>query len=116
MKDICEVYAGTVPDCNHNGVPDSCDIALGMACDCNGNGVPDTCDICAGTSADSNGNCVPDSCEPLPKKACCLFDGPDVCVVLTHCDCNARGGAWTSTSSCRFVNCNIYGPEGGGNP
>ncbi|MFZ9881539.1 MAG: hypothetical protein ACO3QC_09075, partial [Phycisphaerales bacterium] len=63
---VCDydaIAAGSVPDCNLNGFPDSCDIATGTP-DCNGNGVPDSCDISSGASIDIDGNGVPDECQP----------------------------------------------------
>jgi hypothetical protein len=56
--DYCDLMAGSLTDCDHNGVPDACEP------DCNGNGVADACDIASHTSADLNNNGIPDECEP----------------------------------------------------
>ena len=46
-----EYFAGTLPDCNQNGVPDGCDIASGAQTDCDGNGAADNCDVGAAPTA-----------------------------------------------------------------
>jgi len=57
VLDACDILAGTTPDLNGNGIPDSCDP------DCNINGTPDFADIAAGTSPDCDDNGVPDECQ-----------------------------------------------------
>lgn len=37
--------AGTIADCNGNGILDPCDLASGTSADCNGNHLPDECDV-----------------------------------------------------------------------
>ena len=50
-----EYFAGTLPDCNQNGVPDGCDIASGAQTDCDGNGAADNCDVGAAPTALQSG-------------------------------------------------------------
>jgi len=40
--------AGTITDCNDNGIDDAADIAAGTADDIDGDGTPDSCEIAAG--------------------------------------------------------------------
>ncbi len=67
-RDVIEVVAPGVSDCDGNGVDDAEDLAACQgdpACeDCNGNGRPDGCDLADGTSSDCNANGRPDECEP----------------------------------------------------
>lgn len=86
LDDPDEVIAGTVTDCDTNGVPDSCDVASGA--DCNANGIPDACDIAGGAAQDCNGNALPDACDiAAGASGDCDSDGvPDECEL----DCNAN--------------------------
>ena len=55
--DADQILAGTLTDCDSNGVPDDYDP------DFNRNGTPDACDIAAGTSLDADLDGVPDEVE-----------------------------------------------------
>jgi hypothetical protein len=55
--------AGTIRDCNSNGLDDGAEITAYTSPDCNGNYVPDECDLVAGTSRDCDGSGRPDACE-----------------------------------------------------
>ncbi len=55
--DADEILAGTLTDCDANGVPDAFDQ------DFNRNGTPDACDIALGTSLDADLDGVPDEVE-----------------------------------------------------
>ncbi|MEZ6317715.1 MAG: hypothetical protein R3B49_03025 [Phycisphaerales bacterium] len=55
--DADQILAGTLTDCDGNGVPDDYDR------DFNRNGTPDACDIAAGTSLDADLDGVPDEVE-----------------------------------------------------
>lgn len=57
LCDADEILAGTLLDCDGNGVPDDFDQ------DFNRNGVPDACDIAMGTSLDLDFDGVPDEVE-----------------------------------------------------
>ncbi len=86
VADFQAILAGTVSDCDLNGIPDSCDLdptdpdlngETSLDCngngvpdscdanDCNGNGVPDDCDLMSGLSADTDSNLIPDECEAV---------------------------------------------------
>ncbi|UCE59199.1 MAG: hypothetical protein JSU63_17365 [Phycisphaerales bacterium] len=72
-------FAGTVQDCNSNGIHDACEIEqvpesdcnenlILDECepgyeDCNDNGVADLCDVADGSSYDCNEDLIPDYCQ-----------------------------------------------------
>ena len=64
-------------------------IGAGTIVDCNGNGLHDGCDIANGTSHDWNSNGLLDECEPTPASATCFGDGS----TPTPCPCANNGGA-----------------------
>ncbi|MFO0830537.1 MAG: lamin tail domain-containing protein [Phycisphaerales bacterium] len=68
--------AGTIVDCNSNGIPDATDIANNPSLDCNTNGAIDSCEISSNPGLDCNGNSVLDACE--------IAANPGL-------DCNANG-------------------------
>jgi hypothetical protein len=87
VPDWQELEAGTLLDCDDNGLPDDCEPWI----DCNGNGVRDACDLASGTSTDCDGSGVPDECEPLVD---CNGNGvPDACDIEfgASTDCNGNG-------------------------
>ncbi|MEY4117712.1 MAG: leupeptin-inactivating enzyme 1 [Planctomycetota bacterium] len=61
QHDALEIAAGTVTDCDLNGVPDACQSATATV-DCDADGTSDFCEFAAG-SADSNNNGKPDECD-----------------------------------------------------
>ncbi len=87
VPDWQELEAGTLLDCDDNGLPDVCEPWV----DCNGNGVGDACDLASGASSDCDGSGVPDECEPLTD---CNGNGlPDACDIESgfSTDCNGNG-------------------------
>ena len=82
LHDEYDVWAGTSPDVNANGLPDECE-------DCQPNGVLDDRDIVDGTSDDCQPNEIPDECE----RDCNDNDVPDDCDIAdgTSLDLNADG-------------------------
>jgi len=61
QHDALEIAAGSVTDCDLNGVPDQCQSAS-AASDCDGDGTSDFCEFEAG-AADANNNGKPDECD-----------------------------------------------------
>jgi len=61
QHDALEIAAGTITDCDLNGVPDACQSATATV-DCDTDGTSDFCEFAAG-SADSNNNGKPDECD-----------------------------------------------------
>ncbi|MCC6359808.1 MAG: VCBS repeat-containing protein [Phycisphaerales bacterium] len=100
IDDAQAIADGLVPDCNHNGVPDSCDIYLYFTSyDLDDSGTPDECDIADGTMPDCNTNGLYDYCDVF---GCFDFQGNfvgggsadcDNNVIPDECqeDCNANG-------------------------
>jgi hypothetical protein len=61
QHDALEIAAGSVTDCDLNGVPDQCQSAS-AASDCDGDGTSDFCEFEAG-APDVNNNGKPDECD-----------------------------------------------------
>ncbi|MFT5150272.1 MAG: hypothetical protein ACI841_000253 [Planctomycetota bacterium] len=86
ISDLDDILNGTSLDCNNNSTPDECESDCDLdgvpddcEADCNGNGTPDECEA----FTDCNANGIPDDCE-----ADCDSDGiPDAC----ESDCDADG-------------------------
>ncbi|MCH2134084.1 MAG: hypothetical protein MK116_10080 [Phycisphaerales bacterium] len=81
--------AGTLIDCNANGICDSNDIFNQTSFDCDDNGVPDECDIADGLLIDIDDNLVPDACEP-DCDGDQVPDGYEIAQGLEP-DCNGNG-------------------------
>lgn len=79
-----------VPDCNHNGVPDSCDVSEGTSGDVNSNGVPDECEtsiLCVTCRGDVSSDDVVDGVDIQLFVECFLESS-----IAGHCVCADMGG------------------------
>lgn len=83
--DHVELAAGTLTDCDQDGVPDECEFT-----DCNGNGLHDGCEIAAGSLEDCDLDGVPDECQFADCNGNGVHDGCDIAGGASG-DCNANG-------------------------